>query len=225
VKKWFKDFGKWLKNFRITILFAVFATFVFIGLAVTILIFQRDPQLAGAYTAVGTLILASVTAFLAFFTFLSVKSGYDREKRDRKERWLNEIIEWAINIINWRSEHKMVFKDIVDTKNIRDTQLRKYAHVIEVKESFVGMRGRNQYICKIALKLGPGLHKAAEKLIKSIEKNISLLDNWQHAIAADIAVVDDGNYANSADTSARQVTKLASKVIEEATEIKAKDIS
>ena len=98
MKKWLKNSWKWLKNFGITILFALFAIFVFIGLVFTILLFQKDPQLAGAYTAVGTLILASVTAFLAFFTFLSVKSGYDREKRERKERLLKEIMNWVTDI-------------------------------------------------------------------------------------------------------------------------------
>jgi hypothetical protein len=47
-----------------------------------------------------------------------------------------------------------------------------------------------------------------------------MLDNWQHAIAADIAVADDENYANKAITSERQVDELADKVIEEAAKIK-----
>jgi hypothetical protein len=163
--------------------------------------------------AFGTLILALVTT-------LSIINSNEQEKRDRKERWLNEIIEWAINIINWRSENKDVFRDIISIKSPKEQRMRKYAHIIEVKETLVGMRGRNQYAYKITLKLSPSLHKAVEKLIKSVEEYIEMLDNWQHAIAADIAVADDENYANKATTSERQVDELADKVIEEAAKIK-----
>lgn len=196
--------------------YAIVAGFLLIAIAF-LNILSHSPSLANAMVAFGTLILALVTT-------LSIINSNEQEKRDRKERWLNEIIEWAVNIINWRSENKDAFRDIISIKSPKEQRMRKYAHIIEVKETLVGMRGRNQYTSKITLKLSPSLHKAVEKLIKGVEEYIEMLDNWQHAIAADIALADDENYANKANTSERQVDELADKVIEEAAKIKTGDI-
>jgi hypothetical protein len=176
MKKWFKDFGKWLKNFRITILFAVFATFVFIGLAVTILIFQRDPQLAGAYTAVGTLILASVTAFLAFFTFLSVKSGYDREKRERKERLLNEIIEWAESVAK-SSLETGVFDETIPVSGLAAE--RALPELLDSVADFRVARAESVYISSIASEISPKLKKSVDNLTEEIKGQIKFLMEYK----------------------------------------------
>jgi hypothetical protein len=48
--------------------------------------------------AFGTGILAIATITLALFTYWNIHSHNAQEKRDRKERWLNEIIEWSVDI-------------------------------------------------------------------------------------------------------------------------------
>ena len=88
----------WLKNFGVVVLFGVFTTFLIIWLAYTVFILKSDPGLANAYVAIGTLILAIVTALLAGFTWLNIINSSEREIRYRKERLLNEIIEWSIDI-------------------------------------------------------------------------------------------------------------------------------
>ena len=89
-----------LKNFGIAILVYFTIIFILVWRAYTISIIKSDPQLASAYVAVGTLILAFVTALLAGFTWLSIRSGDEREKRRKKEALLNEIIEWAEAVAN-----------------------------------------------------------------------------------------------------------------------------
>ena len=88
----------WLKDLGVTVLYAVFIAFLIIWLAYTVFILKNDPGLANAYVAIGTLILAIVTALLVGFTWLNIKNSSEREKRDRKERLLNEIIEWVTEI-------------------------------------------------------------------------------------------------------------------------------
>lgn len=49
-------------------------------------------------TATSMAAMVVVTLFLAWATFSVINNDRQREERDRKERLLNEIIEWAENI-------------------------------------------------------------------------------------------------------------------------------
>jgi len=191
---------------------------VFFAVAVVFLvILMRNSSLANAMVAFGTLILALITT-------ISIINANDQQKRDRKERWINEIIEWAINIVNWRSENRGIFRDITTIRSPEEQRLQKYARIIELKDTLAGMRGRNQYAGKITLKLSPGLHGAAEELINSVEDYRKMLDDWQQATAADISFADDKDYATKADASERRVGELADRVIEEAAKLKTRGI-
>jgi hypothetical protein len=191
----------------------------FVTVAVVfIIILVKNTSLANAIVAFGTLILALITT-------ISIINANDQAKRDRKERWINEIVEWAIQVINWRSANKGIFRGITGAKSPKGQRLRKYAHIIELEETLAGMRGRNQYAEKITLKLSPNLHDAVEKLIKGVEDYAKILADWQQAIDSDIALADDKSSAEKASVAERQVGELADKVIEEATKLKTRDIS
>jgi hypothetical protein len=191
---------------------------VFFAIAVVFLIvLMRNSSLANAMVAFGTLILALITT-------LSIINSNDQARRDRRERWVNEIIEWAINIVNWRSENRGVFRDITTIRSPEEQRLHKYAHIIELKETLAGMRGRSQYAERITSKLSSSLHEAVGRLIKGIEDYRKMLETWQYAIDAKIAQADDKNYANQASTIEHQVGELADRVIEEAAKIKTRGI-
>jgi len=85
----------WLKNFGLGVLIGLLAIFALVWLAYTVFILKSDPLLADAYVAVGTLILALVTSVLVGLTWLTIRNADQKEQRNRKERLLNEIIEWA----------------------------------------------------------------------------------------------------------------------------------
>ncbi len=70
---------------------------------------NENERAASIYTAAGTLVLALATGFLALFTAWSVTSSNAQEKRrseealarenrDRRERYLDGIIEWANDV-------------------------------------------------------------------------------------------------------------------------------
>jgi len=86
---------KWLSDFGLGLLLGIAITFMLAWLTYTIIILKKDPALANAYVAVGTLILAIVTALLVGFTWLNIRNTTEKERRDSEERLLNEIIEWA----------------------------------------------------------------------------------------------------------------------------------
>jgi hypothetical protein len=85
---------KWMKSTWSVILVFLIVIFISVWLSYSNAVFWKDQQLASASTVTFTMLLAGATILLAFFTYLSVKSGYDREKRYRKERLLNEVISW-----------------------------------------------------------------------------------------------------------------------------------
>ena len=96
-----------------------------------------------------------------------------------------------------------------------------------MKESFVGMSGRNQYISNIAEKFTKVLQEAVEKLITDLEAYIEFLDDWQRVKADEIAnnLDADYEYYTKADALASQIDESTIKIIEEATKIKTRDIS
>lgn len=171
-------------------------------------------------------ISAGATFLLALAAFWAIWQNYSFRKKEHKQRLLNEIIEWAEMVAHWRSEGKNIFKEMVGITETKQLQLLTYAHILEVKENFVGMRGRNHYISKITEKFDKVLQDAVEELIDNLEAYIELLDEWQEAKAYEIAhnLVEEEEYTTKADEHALQLEKSINKVIEEAVKIKTKDI-
>jgi hypothetical protein len=209
--KWYNgDMKNWLKKFGVAILFAILTIFLVIWLSYTIFILQRDSQLAEAYTAVSTLILASVTAFLAFFTYLSVKSGYDREKRDRKERLLNEIIEWAIDVNKCELELSIA---PVQT-GITDQSLLAEFTFLNLLLKYRNVDARSEYVKQIASNFGKVLQVAAEKTTSELAATEELL--LEHPL--------DATITQQIRDHRESLELLAIAVIKEATKIKTGDI-
>ncbi len=156
------------------------------------------------------------------------------QKRERRERLLNEIIDWAIDVSNKRSESKKIFKELVGITDIKQREIFTYAHTVEVKESYVGMRGKNQYIENITPESEQGLRDAVVKLIDDVGAYIEILDEWGRVKADAIAhnatkeeeyIAREGEYTEKADEHVLQLEVSTSKIIEEAAKIKTRDIS
>lgn len=82
---------------------AIITTFVIISLVtvsllVNLFLGKVDPNSYSLYVAIGTLLLALVTGVLAFSSWWNIRENTVKEKRDRKERLLNEIIAWVTEI-------------------------------------------------------------------------------------------------------------------------------
>ena len=59
------------------------------------------------------------TLFLGIMALRTIRQTRSIQKAEKRERLLNEIIEWAIGVTNWRSESKKIFKEMVE-RNIQD---------------------------------------------------------------------------------------------------------
>ena len=171
---------------------------------------------------IASFLVAVVALGLGVSSFIQTKN---LQKKERKERLLKEIIEWAIDVSKWRP--KEMHKDMVGIKNNLKQQEIIHAYISRIMDSFVEMRGRNQYVSTIAMKIDINLEESVNKLIDELEAYINLLDEWLTTISGAVArnaIADDVEYFQKAEEHEYQVERLALKVIEEANKIKTRDI-
>lgn len=208
----------WLKNFGIAVLFAVFTIFLIIWLAYTVFILKSDPGLANAYVAIGTLILATVTALLAGFTYLNIKSGYEREKRDRKERRLKEIIEWATNVAKCSLETG-VFDETIPVSGLAAERA-----LPELLDSVVGFRiarAESVYISNITPEISPELKKSVDNLTEEIKEQIKFLMEYKRK---DIPTWPANKVVAKIAGNNERIYNLATTVIDNAANILKRDL-
>ncbi|MFC1932547.1 hypothetical protein ACFLXU_02810 [Chloroflexota bacterium] len=163
---------------------------------------------------------ASVTLLLAVAAFWSIMDNRHGRIVDRTERRLNEIIEWAIDIENWRP--KEIHKDLAQMREELKQQELMGAHIRILMDSLIRLRGRNQYATTIAMKLDKTVKEAVDKLVKEVELYIGLLYEWETIITsatAEGAVVDDTEEFNNAEYQENFIVELTNEVIEQASKI------
>ena len=110
----------------------------------------------------------------------SILHTQSMQKKERRERLLNEIIEWAIDIS--RSHPEEIHRDIARIREEAKEQEFLAANIRIIMDSLVGMRGRNQYTGSIARKVDKTLKESVDKLIKEMESYIALLYEWETII-------------------------------------------
>ena len=162
----------------------------------------------------GTLMLAAATFMLIRHSKELEESRREAElsveKRDREERLLNEIIEWAMNVFK-----NSTFNDMATME--RDIKEAKDLAVITVEEWKAvskEMVGKNQYISTISLNFNEDLQKAVSKLIDALKEHLGLLTTSQGR------KVTTGDIAKGK----LQIYKLANIVIKEAVNLMTRDI-
>jgi len=116
--------------------------------------------------AFGTGILAIATIILAFFTYWNIRSRSAQEKRDRKERWLNEIIEWATDIKRCGWEVEYTIPSETTKVDIEMFQLQMSANRLS---RFMVPSAKNKYVTEIALILGENLCLAVKDTKKQLD--------------------------------------------------------
>ena len=175
-------------------------------------------------------ISAGATFLLALAAFWAIWQNRSLQKRERRERLLNEIIEWAIDVARCGLE-----KDLPDTSRISDMNEAKlhlaYSSNILAK-TFQSLRGRNQYTSQIVLTFSSGLKKAAKALINDIEEHIKLLNILLSIITIKFVSITKDNLEEYMSQISMAVTQIgehklrleesASEVIKEAVKIKTK---
>lgn len=181
---------------------------------------------------------AIATLGLVLGAFLAIMDNRHSRILDRRERRLNEIIEWATDIcrcgVEQRSEKimetykKLEGERLSQSKKkgllspehqrlLQDLQFDIGIHLSKLTNSFVEFRPKNRYIQKVAGFMGKTLQEKVSELIDEVEAHIKLLEKCQ---TAPNIVTKLG----AAPRHKEKLDKLALSVIEEATKIKIEEI-
>jgi len=224
----------WLKKLWSLIPSGLLGVFIGIFLSYTINLFWKEQQIANAYMATFTMVLAIATGFLAYFTYRSVKSGYDREKRDRKEHLLNEIIEWAKNISKCGIKEDIDFwthddrpeNHITDevASDYLETYLQKPKHEpkyeclywLQLLSIFLVLKEECVYINTVSSKIFPNLLTTTNNIENELDHQIVLL---RKGVTGSKEIT-----TTKINLQREKLLELARKLIKEATKIKTKDV-
>ena len=185
---------------------------------------KENTEASGAIIAFGTLILALVTA-------LSILNAVDREKSDRKERLLNEIIDWAEDMANIETYLTDLCESVrLDKDKVFSKSCEQLYYEIE------GIRLKGEYIKIISEKVLSDSLDLIFKLHKHITKITFLLEGfiyYQDIVGVDLTIIttDDVNGIDTnpdKDTIAKhlvEIDPLCRAIIEEVTRNKISGIS
>jgi len=148
------------------------------------------------------------------------------QKQERKERLLNEIIEWATETIEWDIE-----KDYFTEKRLREADkplLVILMQLIRLSEGFRSFKRKGQLILRplaLVFKHQP-LTDFMDELIYNLQKHVELIGLQEMALMNDITAQTLSNEFNSAVNEVtnhkKQLDQSATKVISEATKLKSK---
>lgn len=113
------------------------------------------------------------------------------QKRERKDRLLNEIIDWVVDISNcgipnkgfedWR-ELAIKYLDrqhvtnIEEVRFLREVSLTVFSQMTESCDSFIRIAGKSLYINEISKYFGPKLQNDVKSLVTELAGRIKLLD-------------------------------------------------
>ena len=149
------------------------------------------------------------------------------QKRERKERLLNEIIEWALDITDSMLERNS--DRVLTVNSVEYFYLHMLAHNVDKIANFVSMQFRGCYIEEISDIFGYNLRDSVEIVLTDLKEHIKLLN--EHGNNIPHPPIDE-KMQNRYNDSYKDVTnhgiklkQSAIKVIEEATKFKTRDIS
>ena len=174
---------------------------------------------------IAAIIVGGGTLFLGIMAWRTIHQTRIIQKAEKRERLLNEILEWAIDVSKCGTDKGL--PDISSIKDIKELYLFNRTFTINLMLKFEAMSGKNQYISRITSNFGKDLQRAVEALVKDLGLHVKLLDECQHVVADNVPdeVFDKLTIAvEKMGQHNPELGKSTSKVIEEATKIKTKDI-
>ena len=170
-----------------------------------------NPNMSIALSAFSTIALTIFASLTLFINLQLRKDAKDKEDRDRKERLLNEIIEWAIEVA--KPKYALNLISVISSRSSIEDQ--SSALQISWASHIDTLIVRGDYIAKITLIFTKDLRIAVEEARNELKKQASYFCDLIHGKGSAEAI-GKHNY---------ELTQSAKKVIEEATKIKTRDIS
>jgi len=166
------------------------------------------------------------TVVLAFVAVLTIWQNQNIKRSERRERLLNEIIEWAVDVT--KGELLMEFADVSGIKDIRWSRLYLYTTVDKLQFGFRQARTRGLYISRTVSILGAGLQQTVGELVRNLEVHIQALKECIDSIdspACETTLDGAMSAARKTTDTKKLLDESAAKVLEEAAKIKTKDVS
>ena len=164
-------------------------------------------------------ISALTTMLLALAAFWAIRQNYQFRRQEKKERLLNEIIEWATDVAKC-SLAKGVFDETVPISGLAAEQA--LPELLNSVVDFRMARATSVSILNITSEINPDLKPSVDNLTEEIKKQIKLLMEYKRKLTPTWSA--DQVVAKVAGNNER-IYNLATMLIEEATKIKTRDIS
>jgi len=186
--------------------------------------------LSSSLVAWGTLMLAAAT--FALIQHSKQQEGQYREdniakeNRDRKERLLNEINGWAMDVKECGVEKGMSY--LATVKDPEDERKLILAHASELQLSFEKMKGKSQYMSNITSSFGleQDLQNAIKGLADGLKAHIDCFQRYRGALLFMPGTKEHKhareNISIEIQTHKKELDELADRVLEEVIKDKVK---
>ena len=176
-------------------------------------------QISDQIALIAAILVGGGTLTLAIMTWKSIRQTRSIQKAEKRERLLKEIVEWAIDVAKY-SLQTGVFDETIPISG-----LAAEGALPELLDSVVNFRmarAKSVYILCITSRLNPRLKGSVDTLTEEIKKQIKLLMEYKRKTtptwpANEVVAKIAGNN--------ERMYNLATGLIEEATKLKAGDIS
>lgn len=172
----------------------------------------------------------------------SVLHTQNMQKKERKERLLNEIIEWAENTYkcgvesNYWNLNNIVskyFDKPHDKKSLlAELSLYNFTGSIELSSAYVIVERESNYIITISSIFGISMQNSVKRLQESLKEHINLIDKWQRVFVGLDKIKKEQNKEEvlahideMIKNNKNQIHLFACDVIETASEIKTENIN
>jgi len=166
------------------------------------------------------------TVVLAFVAALTIRQNQNIKRSERRERLLNEIIEWAVSIEEC-SRSSMNLPALSTLTDPTRVWTFAYATIGNLDLSLSRMELRSRYINQVVLIFSKNLQIAVKELTNNLAKHRKLISESVNT-TLDVTTNKLSKFNNAADKVIAHellLGKYVSKVIEEATKIKTRDTS
>jgi hypothetical protein len=169
-----------------------------------------------------TLLLAGATFLLALAAFGSIWQNHRLQKRERRERLLNEIIEWAEAL-----PKPFVTRNFIDTQQNLYNEEKLYQYVFarftQDLNHIEALMGRNVYILNISVSFHNDLQMAVQKLVEEAISYKDYYSRW-YQINENNLFKPNREDVEKAIEIETQIKTSALDVINKATDIKTNDL-
>ena len=175
-----------------------------------------------------TILLLGGISLSLFLGLRSLNQTKNIQKKEFRHRLLNEIADWVIRVISWRSEDRGVFREMARIEDARQSKRFVHARIAEVLDFFSTVTGLNTYVNKVSLTFQQGLPEDIQQLVKDLENLTVFLTEWKTKLSTELAEskydTSIGEDALKGDEFTLKVTKSAGVVLERIAGIKAMEI-